>query len=900
MPLTAITSSWPDVIQRALNRPSGARFYRCALQVNPFAYLKRHGKATPHSSEDEYNNAVLEAFQDNGIEVIAVTDHYRVKTSQRLVEAARSRDLHVFSGFEAVTKEGVHVLCLFDPSEDLDRIDRFLGDCGIHDDSDLSPTGSKNFHELLEVCADTWNGVSLAAHVCSGGGLLSTLSGQAAIKAWNHKHLHACALPGPIDDAPQSKIAILRNRNPDYQRTRPIAVINAQDVNSPTDAGKPGSVYWIKMAGVSIEGLRQAFLDPDSRIRLSSDQEPEDHTELLAMAWEGGFLDGTTIRFNENLDVLIGGRGTGKSTIVESIRFALDCLPLGKEAAELHKAFVNNVLGSGTKISLLIRSHTPSSREYLVERTVGNRPTVKDSDGNLTELSPRDIASEVEIYGQHEISELARSPERLTGLLDRFMNHAALKNIEAERLSAKYRLEDTRSKIVDIEQKLTRIDEDLAALPGLKETLRRYKEAGLEERLKDENELVTEESTLDTLDQLVTGVAEHRAGFNELLPLDVSRLDDEKLEKLCGADILREARLVIEEFEKDIQVALRSTDGAVENARNGLKTVRAKWDLRRDTVNTAHEKTLRDLQKEGIDGNEFIQLRQRIEQLEPKKDEQTKLQNRLQDAQKQRREGLKEWEELKASQFRELQRAARRVNSKLSGRVQVTVSATGDRSQLENHLRSLGGRIADTINALKEISPLSLQELSQACREGKDNLSQKFGIPSSQAEKLVLAGSGFVMQLEELELPATTTVSLNVAREGATPVWKQLDDLSTGQKATAVLLLLLLESSGPLVVDQPEDDLDNRFITEGVVPNIREEKRRRQFIFATHNANIPVLGDAELIAGLIPTESVEGVEVHLPDENLGSIDSRQVRELVEETLEGGKEAFEMRWLKYGY
>jgi len=71
-----------------------------------------------------------------------------------------------------------------------------------------------------------------------------------------------------------------------------------------------------------------------------------------------------------------------------------------------------------------------------------------------------------------------------------------------------------------------------------------------------------------------------------------------------------------------------------------------------------------------------------------------------------------------------------------------------------------------------------------------------------------------------------------------------------GQKATAVLLLLLLESEAPLVVDQPKDDLDNRFITEGVVPKMREEKRRLQFVFATHNANIPVLGDAELIVGL--------------------------------------------------
>jgi hypothetical protein len=127
-----------------------------------------------------------------------------------------------------------------------------------------------------------------------------------------------------------------------------------------------------------------------------------------------------------------------------------------------------------------------------------------------------------------------------------------------------------------------------------------------------------------------------------------------------------------------------------------------------------------------------------------------------------------------------------------------------------------------------------------------------------------------------------------------------LEALSTGQKATAVLLLLLLESKAPLVVDQPEDDLDNRFITEGVVPKMREEKRRRQFIFATHNANIPVLGDAELIVGLSASGEGGQGRAEIADKHLGSIDARPVRELVEEVLEGGREAFEMRRLKYGF
>jgi hypothetical protein len=158
-----------------------------------------------------------------------------------------------------------------------------------------------------------------------------------------------------------------------------------------------------------------------------------------------------------------------------------------------------------------------------------------------------------------------------------------------------------------------------------------------------------------------------------------------------------------------------------------------------------------------------------------------------------------------------------------------------------------------------------------------------------------------VIELEELELSPTTEVELNVAREGDAEQWRRLEDLSTGQKATAILLLLLLESDAPLVVDQPEDDLDNRFIFEGVVPRMREEKRRRQFLFSTHNANIPVLGDAELIVGLSADgEAGDDGHAHVLAGESGSIDMASVRGLVEELLEGGHEAFELRRLKYGF
>jgi PHP family Zn ribbon phosphoesterase len=168
-------------LDAALSLPSGARFYRSALQVNPFAYLSRHSKQTAFRTEPEYNAAIVASCKELGIEVIGITDHYRVQASTNLVQAARAAGLFAFSGFEAVTKDGVHFLCLFDPDKD-NMLERFIGQCGVSDSKQESPTGTLDSEELLK-SAKEWGAACIAAHVISDqGGLLKKLSGQTRMR----------------------------------------------------------------------------------------------------------------------------------------------------------------------------------------------------------------------------------------------------------------------------------------------------------------------------------------------------------------------------------------------------------------------------------------------------------------------------------------------------------------------------------------------------------------------------------------------------------------------------------------------------------------------------------------------------------------------------------------------
>jgi hypothetical protein len=884
-------------LDATLKLPSGARFYRCALQVNPFAYLGRHSKQTSFRTETEYNAAIVAACKEAEIEVIGVTDHYRVQESTSLVQAARTAGLFAFSGFEAVTKDGVHFLCLFDPEKD-SVLERFIGECGIHDTKESSPTGSLDSEELLS-CAKGWGAACIAAHVMSDqGGLLKKLSGQTRVNVWTSDLLLACAIAGPVSGAPDGIRQILENKGGEYFRSRPVAIINACDVNGPEDLKKDGASCFIKMSTVSVEALRQAFLDPDSRIRLNTDPPPEPHAEFIAMTWEGGFLGETAVHFNGNLNVLVGGRGTGKSTMVESMRYALGLDPLGEEARKAHEGVIRNVLRSGTKISLLVRSHKPSQRLYVIERSVPNPPIVKDEAGEVLTLSPRDVMPGVEVFGQHEISELTKSPEKLTLLLERFVDRDL--SLSGRKGKLKLELERSRSRIVDVRREMRALDERLAALPNLEETQKRFQEAGLEERLKEKSLLIREERVFANFAERIEAIAALHNELIEAFPLDAAFASPKALEDLPNAVILTEVGTILGKLSTKLKAAADQIAKDLADADRSVAVVKARWDEKRKVIEDTYEKLLRELQKSKIDGAEFIRLRKQIEELRPLREKKEALKRDLAAHEAQRRKLLAEWEDNKASEYREIGSAARKVSRKLKNRVQVEVTMAGNREPLAKLLAEVGGNLKAALERLQSMDQLSLLDFAQRCREGKEALMQRYALPAGSAERIAQADIDLFMRIEELDLPATTKIELNTAPDGESPTWQTLEALSTGQKATAVLLLLLLESEAPLIVDQPEDDLDNRFITEGVVPIMRQEKRRRQFLFSTHNANIPVLGDAELILGLVA--SGEGKEGHakIAPEHMGSIDSRPVRELVEEILEGGKDAFEMRRSKYGF
>jgi hypothetical protein len=570
---------------------------------------------------------------------------------------------------------------------------------------------------------------------------------------------------------------------------------------------------------------------------------------------------------------------------------------LGTDAQDAHEKIVRNVIRSGSKISLLVETHRPDRRQYLIERTAPNAPIVRDDTGNIVNVPPLQLLDGIEIFGQHEITEVTRSATALTELLGRFAEQDP--SLSEEREAVLRRLEESRAAIIRTERDKRVLSERLANLPALRDTLKLYQQAGVEERLRDQSLVVREEQVFRVFGERLRPVEELVKTLDEILPLDTAFLSDAALKDLPGREELAKLGPILANVADDLRKIRDKLVGTLSSARAAARTPYDEWLKRKGHIQAQYEKILRELHKSKIDGEEFIRLRRQIEELTPLAANESKLNQLREKQQAERTRLVAEWEDLLGKEFRRLQAAAKQVSKKLGGRLRITVRYAANHDPMLVHLRRLQFRNPET-PARRDGGDFSLRDFAESMRGSADEIAKRYRYTPSQAEKLANAGLDWRLQLDELLLPATTAIELNIGI-GGRDEWRSLDDLSTGQKATAVLLLLLIESDAPLIVDQPEDDLDNRFISESVVPRIREAKGSRQFLFATHNANIPVLGDAELIAGLTAVGEASGQgRADLDQAFVGSIDKPQVATFAEEILEGGKTAFVMRKEKYGF
>lgn len=347
------------------NEPVGAHWVRAALQVNPFGYSGRNSPSTGFGSEADYNTALLSKCAELGISIIAITDHWCVDTATGLIQAAEARGIVALPGFEANTAEGFHVLVIFEAGTTIAVVNAAIGACGVTPGRTNGTVGN-SFKHILDKMTEM-AGLVIPAHVnVANSGMLTGRQGNALTSMVNEPHLHALGIT-PSVAAAQEQQAIIDRRKP-FDRKHPLAVIHADDVSHPDTLATEGATTWFKVSSLSAESLRLAVRTPETRVSLTN-PESETRPVLRQISWVGGFLDGVTMPLSPDLTTLIGGRGTGKSTAIESLRYVLDLAPIGLEAKKDHEAIVSGVLRSGTVVKLEAEAVSPAVRTFTIERS---------------------------------------------------------------------------------------------------------------------------------------------------------------------------------------------------------------------------------------------------------------------------------------------------------------------------------------------------------------------------------------------------------------------------------------------------------------------------------------------------------------------------------------------------
>jgi prefoldin subunit 5 len=601
---------------------------------------------------------------------------------------------------------------------------------------------------------------------------------------------------------------------------------------------------------------------------------------------EEGFLDGLDLDLSDGLNVLIGPRGAGKTSVIELLRYCLASQGFSDRSRVQAKEHALSVLGSG---QVTVTLSSPEGRTTVTR-------SANDSNPRASARYQAPL-----IFSQNEIESIGLEADSRLGLIDFFRTEreksrerAALARAEVRSLIAEMRA--LAQEIADIEERAASSRE-----------YRNHLELAEHEHQQVVHSIGDSEGRWEELDELTSTAAELavRDGVYERVMHDLgswvgkakmlvrSGPEIEEWPKAAGgSDPLSEMRALLSSSLYGLSELINTLDTGVEDIirmreENRVAQVQIEErsrGLRRD---------LEQLQKGGSAITKRISaLREQIAQLEAlapilerKREAWTNLRNR-------RNVLLDELDALCEGEYAERAEIADRLNQQLGPTIRVTVERFGIQTEyvhaIRNALRGTGLHYNTLAPVLAErMSPREVLEAVET--QDFQTISTVAGIPPDRAARLVAEfAKGGVEELVTCELRDSVILSLLDGGE-----YKSTENLSTGQRCTVILPLLLAKEDRIVVIDQPEDHLDNGFIVGTAIEAIRKRKQLGQLLFSTHNPNIPVLGEASQVI-LMGSDGQNGFVRHS-----GSLDHPESVVAITTVMEGGLAAFHRRAEFYG-
>jgi energy-coupling factor transporter ATP-binding protein EcfA2 len=612
----------------------------------------------------------------------------------------------------------------------------------------------------------------------------------------------------------------------------------------------------------------------------------------------GGFLPGLKTGLPHGLICIIGPRGSGKSTLAEALRFAVKGgISASKKRLDLLQANV----GNNGLVTLTLT--TDAGLKHTLRRGLKQPVALLTNEGRPVSGIDLDRGTylPIDAYNGDEIESIADQVlgETRRGLLDELRSaelsaiHLSLGEHRRSLDANADQIRAARRSIADLAERIEEFGDvraQLAALEPAAETgpSTTYDKA-FRQQQRNAKEKKRIEDFVQTLRLLTDDVEKFKSRIELVRAIKIAEDDSANVELL----LLRQV-----DIEKSLASAVKhltNTATAVDAAIATAEQVRFELGAAQATQIAEFTELQQVHQQADERSRTRLELQQRVSRLQESEAEQAREKERLAQLIESRRSlkarFLLEREKISALRDTVAKDLTREAGEKIRVRVLRNADDLAYRNLLMEGLKGAGVRNHDEIlTALLQLRPEQLAQFIQT--DDNVGFDEACAFGPERAKKILAAFRVHVdpLQLEVVEIDDVVRIELNVATT-AEPIFKDAAELSRGQKCTALLPLLLARTQNPLVIDQPEDNLDNHFIYETVVNSIQRLKKKRQMIFITHNANIPVLADADLVIVMNSDGKIGYIE------KSGSVDD--CREQIVDLLEGGREAFELRRKRYG-
>lgn len=865
----------------------GSGFVRADLHV----HTHKDTEVDPAPDLARYVAAAVSAR----IDVLAVTDHNHARFVRAAIAAAQSTTLTVLPGIEISTHDG-HLLALFAP----DAVDALeaLAHANQLKLKRVSETDLRSTRSMLDLVEEIHQrgGLAIPAHIDASKGAAARLSPaeltelltSPALAGLEFANTEALSRWFTDDDEDEHRRSAWKARQAiDELRERGLARLMSSDAHAPENVGqdrRSRTLTRLRLDAVTFDAIRNAVVfNPKARCKAEAVL-PATYPRVLSARFEGGFLDGVKMSFSPNLNCIIGGRGSGKSTALLAVRAALGAPVEGEDADAIE------------------RMPDKTTVEFI-DSAGSLRTAVRVRGGDPMDPAGAPIRLRLADLGQDESGRLARGyisdPRPLLEFLDAFVVRHTYDEREEDLLA---QLEDNGAEVKRTGVRQKQIDDLAAERSRLEASLKAAQESRVEDIARWAGLLASQGPLLDELKARIDAVTETQW---QLEPVDINALAraygvdlgiSPAVRFVTGPDSLPSR---LSTFQHDAEAITAQARGSLRAAAQDVRASLGAWKADHDALQARLVKRRTELEEQGlkVQADAVSAYASRLEAVKLQLAALEQQRFRHAQAQKERNRLLTELhanrEKLLLARSATLDRIATQANRYSDD---LTIRVFYQQSRLDEEwiawLSKLGfnrprvKRLAEAINP-REFAAAWLTDMASLMSIIDPVNDQPFfteppARPTSWDQ---------VFDLETMRCEDRPRIE--VQRRGEAER-HPFDRLSAGQQRSVLLsLLLCAERSEPLILDQPEDHLDGQYVASAVVRHLEAAKERRQVLIATHSANLVVLGDAELV---IPMKAEAG---HGSPHEAGAVDRPETRDQVCSLLEGGTGAFRKRGERYG-